>query len=80
MYKEIWATNFHVGSTDNKPQHQNCPAGADSWCKYRRTEAEGFDMTKFRHDYLQGRHEVNTSNVFNYGRDCRLMCRGIYLI
>ena len=51
MYKEIWVTYFHMGSTDNKP-HQNCPAGADSWCKYRRAEAEGFDMTKFRHYYL----------------------------
>ena len=29
MYKEIWATYFHMGSTNNKPQYQNCPVGAD---------------------------------------------------
>ena len=30
MYKHIRATYFHMGSTDDKPQHQNCTAGADS--------------------------------------------------
>ena len=29
-----------------------CPAGANSWCSYRRTEAEGMDVSKFKHDYL----------------------------
>ncbi|KAK9694575.1 hypothetical protein QE152_g33467 [Popillia japonica] len=52
MHKEIWATYFHMGSTDKNPQHQNCPVGADSWCAYRRAEADGLNMRKFKHDYL----------------------------
>jgi len=32
MRNEIWATLFHKISTDEKPQHEKCPAGADSWC------------------------------------------------
>ena len=30
----------------------NCPAGTNSWCSYRRAEAEGMDVSKFKHDYL----------------------------
>ncbi|KYN00045.1 hypothetical protein ALC62_09190 [Cyphomyrmex costatus] len=37
----IQATFDHLTSTDTKPKHQNCPAGADSWCKWRKAEAIG---------------------------------------
>ena len=40
MRKEIWATFYHKISTDRKPQHSNCPAGANSWCDYRKLEAQ----------------------------------------
>ena len=40
IYKEIWATLHHLSSTDENPNHGNCPAGANSWCSYRRAEAE----------------------------------------
>lgn len=34
MKREIMATFFHLSSTDDNPQHQNCPTGANSWCGY----------------------------------------------
>ena len=52
MYKEIWATLHHLCSTDENSNHGYCPAGANSWCSYRRAEAEGMDVSKFKHDYL----------------------------
>ena len=52
MYKKILATLHHLSSTDENPNHGNCPAGANSWCSYRRAEAEGMDASKFKHDYL----------------------------
>ena len=52
MHKEIWATLHHLSSTDENQNHGNCPAGANSWCSYRRAEAEGIDVLNFKHDYL----------------------------
>ena len=51
MYKEIWATLHPLSSTDENPNHGNCRACANS-CSYRRAEAEGMDVSKFKHDYL----------------------------
>ena len=31
MYKESWATLHHFSSTDENPNHGNCPAGANRW-------------------------------------------------
>lgn len=52
MYKEIWATFYHLCSTDAKPNHKYCPTGVDSWCKYNRAKAEKANMKSFKHDYL----------------------------
>ena len=52
IYKGIWATFDHLCSTDNNPNHGNCPAAADSWCSYHRAGTEGMDMLKFKHGYL----------------------------
>ena len=41
MKKAIMATYDHIISTDDEPKHDNCPAGADSWCKWRKAEALG---------------------------------------
>lgn len=49
MKKEIWATYYHKSSTDNKPQHHNCPLGEESWCKWHRAKAEG-TLKSFHHD------------------------------
>ena len=52
MYKKISATLHHLSSTDENRNHGSCPADANTWCSYRRAEAEGMDVSKFKHDYL----------------------------
>jgi len=49
MRKAIWTTYHHKSSTDDKPQHQNSPPGKESWCKWRKAEAED-TLASFRHD------------------------------
>ncbi|XP_071568778.1 uncharacterized protein [Temnothorax nylanderi] len=39
MRKAIWATLRHKLSTDAKPQHEDCPADADTWCSWQRAKA-----------------------------------------
>ena len=34
MKQEVWAGLYHSASSDEKPQHQNCPEGPNTWCKY----------------------------------------------
>lgn len=41
MKKAIIATYDHMISTDDDPKHDNCPVGADSWCKWKKAEALG---------------------------------------
>ena len=36
MYRAIWAVFHHSLSSDEKPDHQFCPSGPDSWCNYNR--------------------------------------------
>ena len=31
----VWAFFYHSLSTDDNPQHQFCPNGERSWCKYQ---------------------------------------------
>ena len=35
MKKEIWAGLEHTASTDEKPQHGNCPDHEGTWCKFK---------------------------------------------
>lgn len=57
MHKAIWATFYHLCSTDKKPNHGNCPEGAESQCAYRPAEAERM-MNKLKHDYFPLAPEV----------------------
>jgi len=41
MRNAVWATYYHKISTDKAPQHSHCPAGTDSWCEWRKSEAAG---------------------------------------
>jgi len=41
MRNAIWATYFHYSSTDESPQHDKCPIGAESWCTWQRVSANG---------------------------------------
>lgn len=48
MRKAVWATLYHKSSTDQHPQHENCPSGSDSWCQWRKAEADG-TLNEFTH-------------------------------
>ena len=39
MRKKINATLYHKKSTDEKPQHDRCPVGEDSWCSWQKAKA-----------------------------------------
>ncbi|XP_032682124.1 uncharacterized protein LOC116849269 [Odontomachus brunneus] len=39
MKDAIWATFYHKCSTDENPQHDKCPPGESSWCKWKQAEA-----------------------------------------
>lgn len=39
MKNAIWATLYHKLSTDEKPQHDKCPTGEDSWCSWQKAKA-----------------------------------------
>lgn len=41
MKKAITETVQHLSSTNEEPQHENCPPGSDSWCKWRQAETAG---------------------------------------
>ncbi|KAK9873391.1 hypothetical protein WA026_022454 [Henosepilachna vigintioctopunctata] len=40
MKNDIWATLFQKISTDEQPQHDQCPPGSDSWCTWQQAKAE----------------------------------------
>lgn len=40
MNDAIFATLKHCNSNDNKPQHEKCPQGEDSWCFFNRAIAK----------------------------------------
>ena len=46
MARAIWAGLMHRVSTDDKPQHQFCPPGLTSWCKWQQEKAGG---PKYKH-------------------------------
>ncbi|KYN06618.1 hypothetical protein ALC62_02428 [Cyphomyrmex costatus] len=35
MRNDVWATFYHKISTNEKPQHEYCPSGSNSWCKWQ---------------------------------------------
>ncbi|XP_074111956.1 uncharacterized protein LOC141535751 [Cotesia typhae] len=49
MKDAIMATYYHMCSTDDKPRHEYCPSGSDSWCKWRKAEALGENPKEIKH-------------------------------
>ena len=41
MTTACWGVYYHYISTDEDPQHDFCPEGEDSWCKYQQAVATG---------------------------------------
>lgn len=56
MHNAVWATWYHMRSTDEKPQHDLCPPGKDSWCFVQRALAQDPPATPgshhLEHDHL----------------------------
>lgn len=50
MKNAIWATFYHQQSTDDNPQHDNCPSGENSWCPCKKALATT-RVKNFRHNY-----------------------------
>ena len=46
MFRAIWALFHHSISDDEQHDHQFCPTGSDSWCKYNRALAENEEPPK----------------------------------
>lgn len=46
MKSAIWPEYFHLGSTDENPEHRLCPSDSDTWCKYQKAKLEN---TVYRH-------------------------------
>lgn len=49
MKRDVWATYFHKSSTDENPQHMNCPPGPSSWCKWQKAVADG-TIDEYEHE------------------------------
>lgn len=49
MYNAVWATYYHKISTNENPQHMYCPVDSQSWCKWRKSEAEN-TLDEFNHE------------------------------
>lgn len=45
MYKAVWATFYHISSTDDDPQHYFC---SENWCKYLQAASQG-KLEDFHH-------------------------------
>ena len=48
MREAILASFYHECSTDENPDHKYCPAGADSWCEWRKADANK-NLKNFNH-------------------------------
>ena len=46
MKRYIMVSLYHVASSDEKPQHDKCPKGENTWCNYWKSKAE---KTKHKH-------------------------------
>ena len=46
IFRAIWAVFHHSISDDDQHDHQFCPTGSDSWCKYNRALADNVEPPK----------------------------------
>ena len=51
--KAVKAILDHSASTNERPQHDNCPQGEDSWCGWQRDVAKGTTTCKHTHPLPQ---------------------------
>jgi hypothetical protein len=61
MKKAIWATYFHLGSTNDNPQHALCDI---TWCKYLKAVASGEQYDHSQHTHLSAEILINIKHIF----------------
>nr|XP_012146536.1 PREDICTED: uncharacterized protein LOC105663283 [Megachile rotundata] len=49
MKNAIWATYYHLCSTDENPRHEYCLTGEGSWCKWKKAEVYGTTSQNLNH-------------------------------
>lgn len=64
MYNALWATFYYKISMNENPQHMYCPAGSQSWCKWRIAEAEK-TLDEFDHEAPLHRDVKNAIKPIN---------------
>lgn len=52
MKKAVWATYFHVMSSNSEPRHELCPKDPNTWCKYNIAVIEGKEYDHEKHFHL----------------------------
>lgn len=52
MKTAIWASYFHLSSSNENPTHELCPSEAGTWCKYRKSIIEGKPYDHDKHTHL----------------------------
>ncbi|KAH7964770.1 hypothetical protein HPB49_001251 [Dermacentor silvarum] len=50
MHNAVWATFYHITSTDERPNHSFCPRGLTSWCKHNSAMAKNEPPPKSRYN------------------------------
>lgn len=50
MHNAVWATFYHITSTDERPNHSFCPHGLTSWCKHNSAMAKNEPPPKSRYN------------------------------
>ncbi|XP_011873476.1 PREDICTED: uncharacterized protein LOC105565135 [Vollenhovia emeryi] len=74
MRNDIWATLYHKISTNEKPQHERCPAGPDSWCTWQKAKASNTLATYVHKPPISGEvftaitpiyEELSSDNLLN---------------
>ena len=75
MANDIWATFYHVTSTDKKPRHDLCPPGKDSWCFMKQYD---YKVAEERKVWIQKQKERQkipmTYKTLNYKRLSDFVC------
>lgn len=51
LREDVWATFYHLLSTNSHPRHRLCPQDSETWCKYIKSQEkkENYDHTQHFH-------------------------------
>ena len=52
MQQAVWAEYFHLLSSNEKTNHQLCPAGSESCCGFHSAQAKGVAYNHTKHTHL----------------------------